>query len=237
MSDDLHSMTGAYALDALDEFERARFEQHLDECEPCRVEVDGFHSTTALLASIEPVAVPASMRDAVLGEVEMVRQVSPGPSGRPRARRAYPRLTAVAAGLLAVVSIGASTVAFQLDQRVDELEAVAAPVAEIARADDAVIVNASVDGAQLRVLASEQLGGGVVLADGLPVLADDLTYQVWWVRADGAASAGLMPVDGDGDATVRIAGDVGRAVAVALSIEPAGGSDAPTSDPIAVAEL
>ena len=36
---DLHKLTGAYAVDALDELERARFEQHLTECDDCRAEV------------------------------------------------------------------------------------------------------------------------------------------------------------------------------------------------------
>ena len=36
---DVHKLTGAYAMDALDELERARFEQHLATCEDCRAEV------------------------------------------------------------------------------------------------------------------------------------------------------------------------------------------------------
>ena len=36
---DLHKLTGAYAVDALDDIERARFEQHLAACEDCRAEV------------------------------------------------------------------------------------------------------------------------------------------------------------------------------------------------------
>ena len=36
MSDDLHSLSGAYALDALDDDERADFEEHLARCATCR---------------------------------------------------------------------------------------------------------------------------------------------------------------------------------------------------------
>ncbi len=36
---DLHGLSGAYAVDALDDLERARFERHLAECEDCRAEV------------------------------------------------------------------------------------------------------------------------------------------------------------------------------------------------------
>ena len=40
MNDDIHSLVGAYAVDALDDAERARFEQHLAACAECRAEVD-----------------------------------------------------------------------------------------------------------------------------------------------------------------------------------------------------
>ena len=42
---DLHKLTGAYAVDALDDLERARFEQHLDECDDCRFEVAELRET------------------------------------------------------------------------------------------------------------------------------------------------------------------------------------------------
>ena len=36
---DVHSLTGAYAVDALDDLERARFEQHLATCADCVAEI------------------------------------------------------------------------------------------------------------------------------------------------------------------------------------------------------
>ncbi|MBU2075761.1 MAG: zf-HC2 domain-containing protein, partial [Actinobacteria bacterium] len=37
---DVHALSGAYAVDALDDIERAQFERHLVECAECRAEVD-----------------------------------------------------------------------------------------------------------------------------------------------------------------------------------------------------
>ena len=37
---DIHALSGAYAVDALDDIERAQFERHLAECPACRSEVD-----------------------------------------------------------------------------------------------------------------------------------------------------------------------------------------------------
>ena len=39
MSPDLHHLSGAYAVDALDDAERTSFEQHLAGCADCRAEV------------------------------------------------------------------------------------------------------------------------------------------------------------------------------------------------------
>ena len=38
--DDVHALSGAYTVDAVDDIERARFEQHLRSCPDCRMEVD-----------------------------------------------------------------------------------------------------------------------------------------------------------------------------------------------------
>ncbi|MGW4275741.1 RskA family anti-sigma factor, partial [Streptomyces seoulensis] len=47
---DLHSMTGAYALHALPDDERAAFERHLAGCASCAQEVAEFAATAARLA-------------------------------------------------------------------------------------------------------------------------------------------------------------------------------------------
>ena len=62
---DVHKLTGAYALDAVDDIERARFEQHLATCEDCRAEVAEMRETAALLAESTAVEPPASLRASV----------------------------------------------------------------------------------------------------------------------------------------------------------------------------
>ena len=46
---DIHALSGAYAIDALDDVERARFERHLAECADCRAEVASLREAAALL--------------------------------------------------------------------------------------------------------------------------------------------------------------------------------------------
>ena len=45
-----HTLIGPYALDALDDGERADFERHLAECATCRDEVAGLRRTVVRLA-------------------------------------------------------------------------------------------------------------------------------------------------------------------------------------------
>jgi anti-sigma factor RsiW len=50
MTSDIHALSGAYAIDALDDIERAQFERHLAECAECRAEVDSLREAAGLLA-------------------------------------------------------------------------------------------------------------------------------------------------------------------------------------------
>ncbi|GAA5070071.1 anti-sigma-K factor RskA [Thermocatellispora tengchongensis] len=80
MNDDLHTLAGAYALDALPEGERRPFERHLERCEPCSAEVRGLTETAARLALAAAVQPPAGLRERVLAEIATVRQLAPAPS-------------------------------------------------------------------------------------------------------------------------------------------------------------
>lgn len=238
-SPDLHQLSGAYALDALDELERRRFEQHLAGCEACLVEVASFHATLADVADTQHATPPATLRDAVLDEVDRTRQVSPVLEIHTR-RFDVTRVLRVAAGFLVVAVVGLSVLSSQLSARVGELEQLAAPVSEVLRAPDAVALREATteDGAVVRVLAAPSTGNAVLVVDGLASIDTDLAYQLWLVDADGQpVSAGMLELDGAGDADSIVSGDLGSAVALAVSIEPAGGSPAPTSDPVAIVEL
>ena len=60
---DIHALSGAYAVDALDDDEREQFEQHLAVCPECRAEVRSFSETAALIAETEAETPPPSLRD------------------------------------------------------------------------------------------------------------------------------------------------------------------------------
>jgi anti-sigma-K factor RskA len=236
---DLHQLSGAYAMDALDDVERARFEHHLAACESCRVEVASFRATVTELAGIEAVEPPPSMRSEVLARAQTTRQVSP--ILREAAPRLHvQRLLSVAAGFLLVAVVGLSALSAGLANRIDDLEQLAVPVSEVLRSSDTVRLaeGQTPEGGVVRVLASPTTGQAVLVTNGFATVDADLAYQVWLVDADGEpTSAGLLDLDGDGATDRVLTGAMDDVVAIGITVEPAGGSPAPTTDPVAVIEL
>ncbi|WP_435770352.1 anti-sigma factor [Nocardioides sp. SYSU DS0651] len=81
--EDMHALSGAYAVDALDPAERERFEAHLQQCAECREEVDSLREAAATLGSDDAVEPPSSVRDAVLSGITTIRPLPPLPPQRP----------------------------------------------------------------------------------------------------------------------------------------------------------
>ena len=72
---EVHTLSGAYALDALTEIERAGFARHLAECSVCETEVAEFRETAARLGMAAWETPPARLRERVMAEVAQTRQV------------------------------------------------------------------------------------------------------------------------------------------------------------------
>jgi anti-sigma-K factor RskA len=71
---DLHELTAAYALDALDADESEAYERHLGQCEDCREELAGLNETASALAfaTVAP-APPPRLRAAILEQAASER--------------------------------------------------------------------------------------------------------------------------------------------------------------------
>ena len=77
----LHALTGAYVLDALDAEERAAFEAHLPGCPDCRGEVASLREAATTMAVADAVAPPPEMRDAVRARIARTPQLPPQVAG------------------------------------------------------------------------------------------------------------------------------------------------------------
>lgn len=242
--DQLADSAGLYVLGALDERDRRAFEVHLATCERCAAEVHSFAPVIGALALTAAGPMPApAVRQNVLRRL------------RGQSRFAAGWLAAAASIALAVVLGGyalqlrgrVTTLERRLHQatlRVDASERQTADArrtaldaqstAAILAAGDVARVDlggqAAAPTASARAFWSRSRGL-VLMASNLPPLPPGRTYQLWVLTAQPAPiSAGVLEPQADGSVTVRFdtPPDLPTPVAMAVTLEPAGGVAAPT---------
>jgi len=109
----------------------------------------------------------------------------------------------------------------------------ASGLAQINSADDSQrAATTTADGQEATLVWSNKLGISAVLVDNLPVLSGDQDYQLWYITGEGAVSAGIFDSRGDGTAWRVLDGTMHAGDQVGVTVEPQGGSDQPTSNPI-----
>ena len=237
LRDDLHVLTGSYALDALTGSEREDFERHLQHCPSCEAEVRGLRETAARMAMAQAVQPPPGMEQRVLAAAYRTRQLPPLPvdhrhraqqlfAGRPGLRRAA--AFAAAASVAAAVALGITQVSTQ--HQLESTRASDAAIARVVTAPDARIETARTSaGGSVTVVASATLREAVVTAAGMVSPPAGRVYQVWVMSPSGARSAGLMAGPGTVLASEVVPGD-----RIGITVEPAGGTSKPTTTPVAV---
>ena len=188
--DEVEELLGAYALDAVNDEERAAVEAHLADCPRCRAEVDGHREVAAHLASSGAPA-PDELWDRIAGAIggdqpPPLRLVVEQPSERRRSR--FPMLAAAAA-LLVVALVGGGLLLRDDDPSRDDLRSLALAAFESPRADTAELVDD--DGVPLARVAVLPDGTGYLLAGALPDL-DDGIYQLWGSDGERVVSLGAM---------------------------------------------
>ena len=249
--DELMTAAGAYALGALTGPEKAEFEALLAESEQLRSEVTELMDTAVALGlSVAPVDPPPALRASILAAVAQTPQLAreSGSSSerservetpadfKARSRWGTPlaRLGAVAAAVALIVGLG-FTVRFGIQAQSDLTTA--SQVNEIQAADDYQRETVEVAGGGTATLVwSVALQRSALIVDGLRGLPSGSTYELWYIDAGGATPAGTFDVGDDGKRTVVLAGEMGFGDTIGVTVEPAGGSDVPTTDPVIVVE-
>lgn len=243
MTDDLHSLAAAYVLDALDDDERRDFEAHLTTCPECTVDVDDLRTAASMLAeSLPPVAPPPGLKALVMAQIADTPQVAPlappaTPSVAPirdtadvptgRGRSSW--ITLAAAAVVVVLLGFGSVLAFggDDDPAPDSTELA---VAELLEAPDAVTVDMAGDApGTVQVVYSAEEQRAVVVGEGLDAPSADQVYQLWTISGDQPTPSVLFtPVDGDLGEEMDMT--FAPPDAWAITVEPSGGSPAPTGD-------
>jgi anti-sigma-K factor RskA len=245
---DLHTLTGAYAVDALSNAEAEEFGLHLAQCPACAQEVKELRETAARLALAVAEVPPAAMRVRVMEALPDVRQLPPDvPSTReirPLQRRWRRRLPHMAAAACLAIAAAATGVAVNAQHEADtqhertaRAEAQARTLGALAAAPDATFHTGALSGGgTATVLSSARLDQAALLYHDLPNLPDTKVYELWYSRAGTMVPAGLLEHGRSGGATL-LQGSPGGADGVGLTVEPKGGSAAPSGAPLAVLPL
>ncbi|QGV77331.1 anti-sigma factor [Streptomyces ficellus] len=241
---DAHTLVAAYALGALDDDEREDFDAHLLACEACRQEAAEFRATTARLAAAAAQPPPTAAKAEVMAAIDGVRQLPPripAPSAAPvlggiLRRRAVPLALAagVAAAVLGGVAVWQAQNGQDLEQQARQAQRQLDAVSAVLAAPDAGTVHGrAANGALTTVVASDRQNAAVFTAANLPAPGTGKTYQLWLDHDGTMRPAGLI----HGDGTVVLTGNPADAGAVGLTVEPAGGSPRPTTDPLLLMTL
>nr|WP_225954035.1 anti-sigma factor [Kibdelosporangium phytohabitans] len=229
-------MTGAYVLDALSEMERRAFEDHMAGCPACHQEVAELRETTARLGTATAVAPPPQLWTKVHAAIGNLRQIPPLSVGepialRPRRRASRVAVFAAAAGIVAAAGLGVGWVVSSNDLH-DQLAKSQTELSQLQcalNAPDAKLASGSVQGGgSATAVVSARQNCMVMLLKDAPQLPGSSVYQLWYVRGPGEqTSAGILAASNGAIPASDLTPAKG-AVALAITIEPAGGSPKPS---------
>ena len=207
--DNAHALSGAYAVDALDDFERARFEAHLRGCADCRIEVESLPRDRRR-PRVRPgrAARRAARRGARRHRVDpsaaaahRARTVRRPPSRAPtstvvRDDRPAPRRRGAGAGR-AGDHRRAATVGIRRPGP--------PPTEQVLEAADRQDFEQEFpDGSTATVVVSRSEGRAVIVTEDMALAPDGKVYELWFQDPAGAMiPAGLMPDEDDADRAAR----------------------------------
>jgi anti-sigma-K factor RskA len=235
--DRLREDAAAWVLGALSEDEAREFARRLDESALARREVEELREAADVLPyAAEPVGPPPELRARIMAIVESEAEVlraagagadRPARSERPSRWRSLLRPLPIAAAACALVLAG--VVAGVL---------VAGGGSEPARTVAAEITGAEMPGAKARLEIEDDHAELVV--DGMRQAGAGRVYQVWLQHrgTDQVVPAGaLFDVDSSGHGTAALPEGLDDVANVMVSVEPTGGSEQPTTQPVITATL
>ena len=244
----------AYVLGALPEAERMSFEEYLAAHPERQAEIDELGAVAGLLAfSPEEQEPSPELRSRVMEVVEA--QAEPR---RVRERSALGRIgdflsvrsLALGAAALLVVGLLAWNVALQgqVEDLQGQVQDAQGQVQDLqAQVEDArdqqlqqsptiELEGAWADQGANAEVASIHEDKVILVASDMPSVPENRTCQIWVISNDVPKPSGLFQPDANMTAA-PITHSITKADVIAVTVEPAGGSEQPTSDPVLLAEL
>jgi anti-sigma-K factor RskA len=241
----------AYVLGALPEEERLSFEEYLVAHPERQAEIDDLGAVAGLLAFSPQEQVPSpELRSRIMEMVEAEAQPRRVTRRSLSARIGdYLSVRSLALGAAALLVIGLLSWNVLLQGQVEDLQGQVQDAQGQVEHLQAQVEDAQAQQSQMIELEGSWADQGataevapmegneiVLVARNMPSVPEDRTCQIWVIKGDVPKPSGLFQPDGNGTATL-ITNSITKADVIAVTVEPAGGSKQPTSDPVLLAEL
>ena len=236
--EDYKEMIPARALSALDATEERALNEHLENCDECRKELEDWQATAATLAVVaDPVEPSPKVRERILSEVRKelaTPEVIPFRSTSRNVWRSFGSLGAMAAVVLFTALIVGLIVIWRENRRINE---------ELAQTREFVQL-ATTAGAKTNELKGVDLGAGatakvaydktghaMLMADNLPSVPRGKAYQLWFIVGKNPPMPGkTFSPDSAGNGVLidQMPKEALESAIFAITLEPEGGVEKPT---------
>ena len=222
--DEVRDLSGAYALGSVSPEEKNQIEDHFAGCD-LHPEISGLVATVAGLASAAPEMDPPA---ALGGRISAAIRAEPGAATTatphdPRIARPIwthaARLASWPVAATLAVGIGALIV-WNVNMQLNEPP------------ENLVHFMKDADGDWVRIEAKLGEPGTAFALGGFETLPSDRSYQLWAMRDHDAISLGVFNTDDEGKWSGDMDVPLQRGDMIALTEEAAGGSIAPTMEPL-----
>ncbi|MDZ4717216.1 MAG: anti-sigma factor [Roseiflexaceae bacterium] len=234
--DETLDLLTAYALGALEQEEMARVSVLLREQPQLRIFLAELRATADMIPYALDAEPSPDLRQRTLDYALGRKQPAPAK----RASLPWPRLTAMFGGLASVLAIAVILLWGQLNVAQSELARTRQEqrqIAEVLAQPNALV---SLNGANGQGAVIRRADGSVVMAAHLPGLVAGRVYQFWYIQgANAPLPSNTFVVDQQGFALVTLNTDAQAITAdtFAITEEPTGGSQAPTTKPLLVGSV
>ena len=230
--DELKTLIAPYVLGAVSTDEERTVRSHIMSCEECMREAESFSGAAAALAlAVEEAPVPAGFADAIVAKVQSERPATAQPAKADWWFR-WRRVFAGVATASVVASIVLASAFLAQRAQVQRYESAVPP---LVHGEGMKLAGAG--GAVARMVPTAD--GATLFATGLDEAPDRHTYQLWLMKCDDPdvietcdpTSAGTFDITG-GIAVLETGSSLEGYDRAAVTVEPDGGSEGPTTLPV-----
>ncbi len=218
----------AYALDCLEESERLAVERHLAVCADCRTEVTALLDAAANLAlSVEPVEPAPQLKSAILARVAPAQTPARSMKLGEWLRNLQPAWGMAALAVIVLLVVSNLILWNQVRTLTQNTPVPSFQVVSLAGTGPA-------ETARGVMIVTENGRFGTLVVDALPELGKEQQYQLWLILDGQRTSGGVFSVDswGYGALVIRAPLPLNAYSDFGVTVEPAGGSPAPTGDKV-----